>query len=438
MLTNLFTRSIGGGTISATKTRTALGFDAWPDLTDAQGSVSGVAVTPESARRNAAVYACTRVISEGLGVLPLRVVKRQKNGGVEIQMRHPVDKLLWNRPNMVQSPSAWKQLLATCQILRGNAWVFILRNRMGQPIGLFPLMPGRVIYERKKGYTTEYEEDIRVTDDEGHEFKVDPEDILHFAHLQFDETGLGLSPISAAISPVALGIAAEKAAELFYGKGWRQSAVISHPELLKKGTFKRLQDELSDKYSGIVDKGMGVVFLDEGMTYDQVGMTAHDSMLLEAIQATDRRICAIMRVPPPKVMDLTEAHYNNVEHLNIDLNVDTLLPLATSWEEEMTQKLLTEQERDMGYEVWFNFHSVIRADLKSQTDDFAKGMNYGWHDVNTILGLRGQPPVEHGELRFRPVNLVELGKDPPAPATGAGGTGSGFGKTDKEKNSGKK
>jgi len=382
-------------------------------------TASGVVISEETAMRHAAVYSCVRIISESMGSLPLRVVRRLENGGVEPQAGHLLDALLYHRPNPRQTPTVFKRFVAHCQEIRGNGWILVVRNEYsGNPVSLIPIMPQRVIYESNRN-GREY---IEIEQDNGQPIVVDPMDMIHLPHLVTDESGLGKSPIRN--HAIELGLATTKATERFYGEGYRQTAVISHPGNLKKGTGESLAKRFEKKYSGVVQKGFGLMVLDEGMQFQQVGLSAEDAALLDSMGATKADIASIFRVPLIKLQELDNAHYNNAEHYDSEYRNEVKLPKAMQWEEEMTFKLLTPAERERGFEVWFDMNAQNRADLKSRSENWASGVEHGYLSPNDILGEMGKPPVEHGDTRYYPGNLVPLGERPQAARPGGGSDGN--------------
>ena len=75
-------------------------------------------------------------------------------------------------------------------------------------------------------------------------------------------------------------------------------------------------------------------------------MSAVDVQLLEQKRFSNQQICAMFRVPPHKIGDLSQAKYANIETQNIEAITDMLLPIATRWEAELPFKLLSETEQE--------------------------------------------------------------------------------------------
>src|SRR5690606_41822611 len=66
-------------------------------------AASGVSVTPSTAMRSTAVYACVRLLAESIASLPLHLYRRLPNGGKERATDHPLYRLLRSQPNALMS-----------------------------------------------------------------------------------------------------------------------------------------------------------------------------------------------------------------------------------------------------------------------------------------------------------------------------------------------
>ena len=107
-------------------------------------SGSGIGVTPETALKTSAVFACVRILSESLAGLPLIIYQRQRDGGRERASDHPLFDLLHDAPNATQTAFAWlAQGLLHC-LLYGNAYSQIGDNgRALADLEIVEIMPRR-------------------------------------------------------------------------------------------------------------------------------------------------------------------------------------------------------------------------------------------------------------------------------------------------------
>src|SRR5690606_28789942 len=104
---------------------------------------SGATVTPNSAMRVAAVYACVRIISGAVATLPLHIKRRVDERIREDASDTPIWSVLRRKPNRWQTPSQFRRMLQAHLLLRGNAYAMIVRSR-GLVQELIPLHPDRV------------------------------------------------------------------------------------------------------------------------------------------------------------------------------------------------------------------------------------------------------------------------------------------------------
>ena len=83
---------------------------------------SGMRVSPDSALRLAAVYACVRILAETMASLPLVIYQRRPDGGKDKVTDHWLYRLMAKRPNRFQNPFEWREMLQGHMALRGNAY----------------------------------------------------------------------------------------------------------------------------------------------------------------------------------------------------------------------------------------------------------------------------------------------------------------------------
>lgn len=107
-------------------------------------SMAGQNVTERTAMQNTAVYACVRVLAEGLAELPLHIYQYTSDGGKQRAINHPLYFLLHDAPNPEMTSFIFRETLMNHLLLWGNAYAQIIRNGQGQITGFYPLMPDRM------------------------------------------------------------------------------------------------------------------------------------------------------------------------------------------------------------------------------------------------------------------------------------------------------
>src|SRR5205085_366953 len=180
----------------------------WPF--DTAQSASRQSVTPDSAMRVAAVFACVRVLSETLAQLPWHVYERMPDGTKRLALDHPLSGTL-RQPNTWQTPFEFKEMLMGHLALRGNAYAEIVAGERGAASYLIPWHPDRVKVERLVNGKLRY----LVKQPDTHTDKpYAQEQVFHLRGLSSDGVA-GLSPIKIASEPIGLAMASEKFAAKF-------------------------------------------------------------------------------------------------------------------------------------------------------------------------------------------------------------------------------
>ena len=114
-----------------------MGREQWAELFGAVPTSAAVAVTSESAKRSAAVYACARLIAGAIALLPLPIYER-RNGSREA-IDHDYWWMLNESPYPTITACSWWEWMGSSLLMRGDGITQILRNRAGVPTGFMPL-----------------------------------------------------------------------------------------------------------------------------------------------------------------------------------------------------------------------------------------------------------------------------------------------------------
>src|SRR5438132_778303 len=86
---------------------------------------SGERVSPETALKLSAAFACIRLISETSAMLPLVVYQRTADGGRTEATNHPLYDPLHDRPNDQQTAIEMRQMTTAHALMRGNGYIEI-------------------------------------------------------------------------------------------------------------------------------------------------------------------------------------------------------------------------------------------------------------------------------------------------------------------------
>jgi HK97 family phage portal protein len=337
-------------------------------------SYTGKAVNDETAMQVSTVWACVKILAESVGMLPLGIYEKQKNGNSE-KVDHPLAEVLVHSPNADMTSQEYREAGQVNLGLQGNAYSFVERNGAGQVSSLYPIESKNVVPERDRD-TGRIQFKVN---DRGQWNTYPREKIWHVKG--FGNTGLiGYSPIGAARQAMGISLATEEFQARFFANGARPSAVVTVPAWLDDKQRPKARENLQQLLGGL-QNAHKVALLEGGMTLGEWGMPLDDLQFVELRRFQLHEICRMYRVPPHMVADLERATFSNIEQMSLEFVQFTLLPWLRRWEESAERWLLKPGDRSK-YMVRFNFEGLLRADTAARSEYLAKMVANGMMSRN--------------------------------------------------------
>ncbi|MGD9879421.1 MAG: phage portal protein, partial [Reyranella sp.] len=217
----------------------------WSGLFSQPNARSGVSVTIDSALKVSTVFACLRVLADGIAQVPLKVYREKADGTKELAKDHPAYRLLSRRPNEWMTSFEFRQVMMFHAALLGNGCAYIGRVR-GVPRELIPLVPGSYTIEQASDYTLSY----RLTDLAGHTTILPREDVFHLRGPSW--TGqAGLDALQIAREAVGLAIATEETHAALHANGTQPGGVLSVKGSLDDAARARLKEAWAQYQGGL-------------------------------------------------------------------------------------------------------------------------------------------------------------------------------------------
>ena len=366
----------------------------------------GNMVTADSALRSSAVFACVKVISEDVASLPMILYRRLAAGrGRDRADDLPLSRTLRLEPNRLQSSMEWREMCEGHLLLRGNAINVIVPDARGFVGELIPLNPDRVditvLPNRVRVYT------YRPADGSREVNYLDSE-IFHVPGMSFDGVK-GLSPITYARETIAASLAAQRSQTALYDQGLKAPGVLQHAGKLSDDAYKRVRETFAEANLGVANFHKPIL-LEEGMTWQTLGMTSEDAQFIETYKHTLEDIARYFRMKPHKIGILDHATFSNIEQENISYVIDTLRPWLVRWEMRASIDLIYDDRLF----VEFLVDALLRGDIQSRYTAFQIARQNGTLSANEWRERENQNPIDGGDVQWRPLNMANA--DDPTPA----------------------
>lgn len=379
--------------------------DSWYE-TALGRSASGIFVTPESAMKECAVYACVRLIAETLATLPLITYKRLDGGGKVRDPQHPLYRILHNEPNRWQSSLEFIEMLTAHCLLRGNAYAEVFRSNRDAVEQLVPLHPENV----EVTLTPEGEILYLHRSNNGAKRVIFSRDMLHIKGLSSDGL-VGISPIQVNADTIANAQAQEEYQGKLFSQFGRPGGILTHPgKIGDEDQFKRIKDSWQQAHAGI-HNAHKVAILEEGMEWKQIGMTSADAQYIENRKFSLEQIARVFRVQPHKIGDLEHATFSNIEHQSIEFVTDTILPWAKRWEGAVWRTLFSEKDKENHF-AEFLLDGLLRGDAKSRNEALQIQRMNGIINADEWRAIENLNPLPNGagQIYLVPLNMVDATK----------------------------
>lgn len=377
------------------------------DLIGTKDTYSGENVTTDVAMNIAAVYACIRILSNHVAMLPLNLYQETRGKKKKIH-DHPIAKLIEIRPNPYMTPFQFKQTMEAHRQLYGNAYAEIEWGKDGYPKALWILNPlvTKVVMEKdNNGNLKKYWVQTSLVN--GQVVYLPYESILHIKGLSTNGI-VGKSPIDVARETIGIQIAGQKFTGKFYANGTMSSGVLKVPQALNPEAKQVIRQEW-EKFNNGLDNSHRVAILDAGLDYQSLGIKQCDAQYIETQKFSIAEIARIFNVPPHMLADLERATFSNIEQQSLEFVRDTLSPLLISWEQELQYRLFTEEEIEIKkYYFKYNLNSLLRGDSTNRAAYYEKMINLGIYSINEVRELEDKDKIKNGDKHYMSLNYIDI------------------------------
>lgn len=287
---------------------------------------------------------------------------------------------LWQRPcPSMHRFGFWRWTFSTYETYGEAFWLKIRRGGAGtqtQPLGFYPMHPSRTVVERNKdtGRLT-YKFALGVAS--AGILTVDEDDVVPFQRYNPDTMMRGLSRIEPLRNTLYNEDASRRAIESWWKRGARPSLMISAPQALSDGAYKRLQSMVGKVHGGADQMG-GTLVLEEGAKPVPVQLSAEEMQYIQARTLNREEVCGVYDVPPPVIHILDHATFSNITEQMRSMYRDTMAPRLEDVESVIEHHVTNPDFDGRGQlEGKFSLDEVLRGDFETRATATAQLVQNG-------------------------------------------------------------
>lgn len=386
-------------------------------------SEAGVEVTETTALNLAAVFRAVSIISSSVSNLPLRMYEHIGGNHPDdstLAAEHPLDPILNDEPNPEMDAATFRETLQGHVLTWGNGYAEKELTNGQELLYLWPLSPDCVKVTRV-GRELVY----KVRRQNGSEDTLPGDKVFHIGGLGYDGL-VGYSVVTMARQAIALGMAAETFGARFFGKGTNIGGIVQRPVGVKwkDDAAERFRKDFSNWHQGL-GKSHRVAVLEDGMTFQRVGVNPDDAQFLETRKFQVTEIARWFGVPPHLLYDLDRSTNNNIEQQGLEFLTYSLGYWLNKWERAVKRCLIPADQKRQ----YFAAHvtdQLTRADIAARYSAYSAGRQGGWLSINDIRRRENMTPIPNGDTYLEPLNMTPAGAqsaaengDAPTPKTKA-------------------
>lgn len=358
------------------------------------GGGAAPALSAESALDSAAVLGAVKVIVEGIGQTPLRLIEETEvNGRTKrrIAKEHWAHKLLAKRPNSWQTSGEFIEAMAINAVLGKGALAIKNMDKGANPRihNLYPVPSGSWEAQVQNDHTTIYR--VQYANNQ-HEY-FHQSQVLFIRGISLDSRS-GVSSIERARKAVGISNALEDQQLKLSASGGRPSGVLTFEKELSADTKAKLRETWQTRW-GAGGEG-GIAVLDGAAKFDSIALSAADSQFIENRRFQIEEICRIFRVQPIMLMQSDKAAtFASAEQMFRMHVTHTLMPWFRRFEQALNRDILGNSET---LEFDFDERELLRGDAKSQGEYMQKALGgpgtQGWISINEARFDEGRDPFD--------------------------------------------
>lgn len=366
----------------------------------------------------ATYFACLKVLSETLGKLPLKLLKHNDNNGVITCREHEMFRVLNERPNKYMTATTFWSTMEYNRNHYGNAYALIVTKKQNDKVKyslwVLPSDCVEIWYDDAK-IIKDIPDIYYIYTCSAGTYKFGSEEILHFKTSSTFDGITGMSVRERLRTTIIGNSKAQELVNKMYDNGFTAKAVLQYTSSLSddnaKEFAKGIEKFATGKYTD--EELKNIIPIPLGATLTPLNIKLTDNQFIDVKKYTALQIASAFGIKPYQIGDYDKSSYSSAEAQQLSFYIDTMLYIIKQYEEEISYKLLSEEELKEGYHAKFNVGVILRADQSTQIETLSKGVSNFIYTPNEARAFIDLPAKEGGD------RLLGNGASIPVEYTGA-------------------
>lgn len=365
-------------------------------------SAAGVPVTPELLLNLSAIWKGMRIWGDAMGSMPCHLYEHRDDDTRRRARELPLYHTLRWQPNPWQTAHEHWELVAAHLVLRGNAYVEIVRTGRLE-VDLIPRHPGRMRPKQLPSGRVQF----HYTAASGEPKIYSQDQIMHVRGFGLDGVS-GLEMAAHARTSMGTALAAEEFAARFFSQGASPALAVIHPNTLGDVGLKNLGASVEGFISGL-SRAHGVLPLEEDVKIERIGVDPEKAQLLATREMSTEESARWMNLPGYSLGSIKTPTFASAQQYRQDLVDFSFRPLANRIEQAIKRDVIVDLVTSDIY-AEFLFEAMLRGDLAARTAYYrAATGGHPWMSGNEVRGFENLNPRPECETIKTPLNMGNQG-----------------------------
>ncbi len=322
--------------------------------------------------QEATYYACIRILRETVGKMPLQYMQTMPDGGIRTATEDPLYTLLARRPNPYVPATAFWSALEQDRQHQGNAYV--LKDGAGtkyKPYRLWRMPPDEVeVWWDDSLWLGEIPDIYYIWGTGGKRLVFKSSEVMHFRSSDTVDGIMGIPMIDRLRSVVDGSLGAQDFQNKLISNGMTAKMVLQYTSNLEPDAVEKFTSGIEMYAKGkLKNRGVeNIIPIPIGSQITPLNLKLTDAQFMELKKYSSVQIAAAMGIKPQQIGDQTKQSYASSKAQQEMFYTDTMLYILRHFEDEITYKLLTPDQREKGFFVEFDSEVLLRNDFKTQVE----------------------------------------------------------------------
>ena len=341
------------------------------------------------------IFSAVSRISNALSAMPVQLYRSTT------PVKNELNDMIGFEPNSNMTSCQFFKTMEACRGTEGNAYALKVFAPDGTLSELRPLDPLRVkpVLEDKSNELW-----YKITPERGAEYYLHNYYVIHVPFISTNGY-TGVNPVSVLFNTLQYNDEIQKFSMSQLDKGINAQVVLEAPANLGQ---QQKEDMIEDFMTTYKNTGGGILLLESGVQAKSLSLSPVDAKLFEVEKISRSRVAMVYNIPPHLLGDYSDISFSSQEQQMLEFLMLTMLPIVTAYEQELTRKLLTREERRRGYHFVFDMNAILRADAATRADVHQKAIRGGWETPNEARADYGRDKDPNGNKLLVSRDLTTL------------------------------